>query len=155
MKHLTLSGFLLIAVLTSGCSPDGRRAGLLLGGDEAPFPADWRFTDDFKEISIQVHTPYLIPHAVTIWCAQVNGQFYVGASRPTTKHWPGWVDTDPNVRLRIGDQVFSARLVPLDDANTIRQLQAAYAVKYQLPASTDGALPDVRYWQVVPRRDAA
>ncbi len=106
MKHLTLSGFLLIAVLTSGCSPDGRRAGLLLGGDEAPFPADWRFTDDFKEISIQVHTPYLIPHAVTIWCAQVNGQFYVGASRPTTKHWPGWVDTDPNVRLRIGDQVY-------------------------------------------------
>ena len=155
MKRMTVLGLLLMAILTVGCSPDGRRAGFLLGGKEAPLPTDWRFTDDFKEIAIQVQTPYLIPHAVTIWCAQVNGQFYVGASRPTTKHWPGWVDKDPDVRLRIGEQVYSARLAPLDDPNTIDQVQAAYAVKYQLPASSGGESPDVRYWQVVARPDAA
>ncbi len=51
-----------------------------------------------------------------------------------TKHWPGWVDDDPDVRLRIGDKAYAVRLVPLDDPNVIPGVQAAYAAKYQLSA---------------------
>ena len=102
-------------LLLAGCGPHDTRAGILLGGVDTPVPADWRFTDDDKEIAVQVHTPYLIPHAVTIWCAQVDGQLYVGASAPKTKHWPGWVDKNPDVHLRIGDKAYAVRLVPLDD----------------------------------------
>ncbi|HTL00119.1 MAG TPA: DUF2255 family protein [Pseudomonadales bacterium] len=144
-----------LAVMLAACSPHDTRAGILLGGDEAPVPADWRFTDDTKEIAVQVHTPYLIPHAVTIWCAQVDGQLYVAASNPKTKRWPGWVDDDPNVRLRIGDKTYPVRLVPLDDPNVVAGVQAAYAAKYQLTARTGEAPPDVRYWHVTARSDAA
>ncbi len=138
----------LMAMLAAGCGPQGQRSGFLLSGEESPFPTDWTFTDDIKEIAIQVHTPYLIPHAVTIWCAQVDGQLYVGASAPSTKHWPGWVDKNPAVRLRIGDRVYSARLVPVDDAAADATVRAAYAAKYQLKGAPLGGMPDVRYWRV-------
>ena len=140
-----------LALLLSGCGPQETRAGFLLSGTDAPVPVDWRFTDDNKEIAIQVHTPYLIPHAVTIWCAQVDGQLYVGASAPQTKHWPGWVDKNPDVRLRIGDNVYTVKLVPLDDPNVSAGVQAAYAAKYQLTAKAGDPPPDVRYWHVVAR----
>jgi Uncharacterized protein conserved in bacteria (DUF2255) len=156
MKNIASTVFTAcFALMLSGCGPQDARAGLTLGGVDAPVPADWRFTDANKEIAIQVHTPYLVPHAVTIWCAQVDGQLYVGASAPQTKNWPGWVDENPDVRLRIGDNVYSVTLVPLDDPNVIAGVQAAYAAKYQLSARTGEAPPDVRYWHVVARRDTA
>jgi hypothetical protein len=150
MRHIAVVSFVLMAMLAAGCGPEGQRSGFLLSGKEAAFPADWRFTDDIKEIAIQVHTPYLIPHAVTIWCAQVDGQLYVGASAPSTKHWPGWVDKNPDVRLRIGDAIYSARLVPVDDAAAIATVRAAYSTKYQLTGTPISAVPEVRYWHVTP-----
>lgn len=144
-----------LALTMTGCGPHDTRAGISLGGVDAPVPTDWRFTDANKEIAVQVHTPYLIPHAVTIWCAQVDGELYVGASAPKTKHWPGWVDTNPDVKLRIGDNTYAVRLVPLDDPNVMPRVQAAYAAKYQLSAPAGDAPPDVRYWHVTARPAAA
>jgi len=151
----TICAACLVLLLAAGCGPHDTRAGITLGGVETPVPADWRFTDDTKEIAVQVHTPYLIPHAVTIWCAQVDGQLYVGASNPQTKHWPGWVDDNPDVQLRIGDKAYAVRLVPLDDPNVIPGVQAAYAAKYQLSARAGEAPPEVRYWHVTARPDTA
>jgi len=151
MKRMWMLPFAVLVMLVAGCGPQGQRSGFILSGTETPVPTDWRFTDEFKEIAIQVHTPYLIPHAVTIWNAQVDGELYVGASAPQTKRWPGWVDRDPNVRLRIGDQIFSVRLVPLDDPTVVSRVRAAYAAKYQLPANASDAMPDVRYWHVTAR----
>jgi hypothetical protein len=150
MKGIAMVSFVLLAMLATGCGPEGQRSGFILSGKEVPFPADWKFTDDIKEIAIQVHTPYLVPHAVTIWCAQVDGQLYVGASAPSTKHWPGWVDKNPNVRLRIGDAIYSARLVPVDDAAAVATVRAAYSAKYQLTGTPLSAVPEVRYWHVTP-----
>ena len=151
MKHVSIFAFVLLALLSAGCGPQDARAGFLLSGVETPMPADWRFTDKIQQIAIQVHTPYLVPHAVTIWCAQVDGELYVGANAPQTKHWPGWVDRNPDVRLRIGEQIFAARLVPLDDASIIAQVQAAYAAKYKLNADAGNAMGEVRYWHVTAR----
>ena len=155
MKFTSIVLAACITLLLAGCGPQDARAGFLLGGVETPIPADWRFTDATKEVAIQVHTPYLIPHAVTIWCAQVDGQLYVGANAPQTKHWPGWVDRNPDVRLRIGEQVFMVRLVPLDDPNVVAGVRAAYTAKYPLDGRDGEAMPDVRYWHVTARTDAA
>jgi len=139
----------IVLIALAGCSPNERRAGITLSGTDAAWPADWRFVDATKEIQIQMHTPYLIPHSITIWCAEVDGDLYVGASAPTTKHWPGWVDRDPNVRLSIDGKIYAARLVPLDDADTTAKVRAAYATKYQLNADAGAATGEVRYWHVV------
>jgi hypothetical protein len=75
----------------------------------------------------------------------------VGARDPETKRWPGWVDRNPNVRLRIGSEVFEVRLNPLEDPNRIERVRQAYAAKYELPRTPEGKGPPIRYWLVEPR----
>lgn len=142
---------LAIAALLSACSPNERRPGMVLSGEPAAYPSDWTFTDSAKEIAIQVHTPYLLPHAVTIWCAEVNGQLYIGASAPESKRWPHWADEKPDVKLGIDDHIYEVHLAQLTDAAEIAQVQQAYKAKYQLPDTPPQNAPSVKYWHVTPR----
>lgn len=132
-----------------GCEPQDRTPGLWLRGEAAEFPADWRFVDDQMEIAIQVSTPYLLPHSVTIWCVEVDGRLYVAAGRADTKNWPGWVDADPNVRLKIEGRLYDVSLVALSERGEIQSVQAAYAAKYDLGGGS-GAGEGTRYWRVEP-----
>ena len=144
--------FTITAVLLCGCNPSDRRPGLWLSGEPAEFPADWSFTNGIKEIAIQVATPYLIPHSVTIWCASLDGELYVGARAPETKRWPAWVERDPNVRLLVDGKLYDATLVPLEDPATLAQLLPVYAEKYSLPAGAQPPdAPRSRYWRVTAR----
>ena len=64
---------LLLSVLLSACEPSDSRPGLWLSGDIEAFPSDWSFADDFTLISVQVATPYVLPHSLTIWGVPVTG----------------------------------------------------------------------------------
>lgn len=147
----TLAGplLLLAALLTAvGCEPRDQRPGLWLEGELRAFPDDWGFSDAHREIALQVRTPYQLPHAVTIWCASLDGELYVAARNPDEKRWPGWVEKQPTVRLRVGEQLYPGRLVRLDDPARIADVRAAYAAKYELPARAPGEGPPMRYWRV-------
>ncbi len=135
-------------VVLAACEPSGQRPGLALSGEPSPFLDDWTFTKDHLEIAIQISPPYLIPHSVTIWCASLNGDLYVAAGAPDTKNWPGWVAKDPNVKLKIGDKLYLARLEVLQDESLIRSLQKVYAKKYKLPEPSPTDPPTSRYWRV-------
>ncbi len=137
-------GFSLFACF----EPEGRRPGTRLAGEVSDFPADWHFSDAHREIAIEVATPYFISHSVTIWCASLNDSLYVGARNPDEKHWPGWVESDPNVRLRIAGQIFEGRLAVVEDAKQIESIRAAYKTKYDLPDPPPEGGPPMRYWRV-------
>lgn len=140
---------LSITWLMGACDPQDRRPGLWLTGEVADVvPADWSFSDDHREIALQVATPYLIPHSVTIWCAQVDGTLYVAAAAPEEKNWPGWVADDPDVRLKIADTVYAATLTELTDTAEIDAVRNAYAGKYEVANLGSGA--SLRYWRVGP-----
>ena len=139
---------LVTSVLTSGCEPDGQSPGLWLGGTLKPFADDWRFTDGHGEISIEIDSPYLLPHSVTIWCAQLDGNLYIAAGQAETKNWPGWVDDAPEVVLKIGEDLYEARLTSLTDEAKIVRLQAAYAEKYDLGEASTVPSTTSRYWSV-------
>ena len=81
----------------------------------------------------------------------MDGELYIGARNPERKRWPGWVDAEPDVRLKIGEQLYEARLIPLDQPERIDRLRRAYAAKYELPVTPPGEGPPIRYWQVSPR----
>ncbi len=144
----------LIGMLSAagGCiDPEDRRPGLWLRGEPAEPPADWSFTGAHPEIAIEVRTPYLLRHSVTIWCASVDGRLYVGARSPETKRWPGWVDDDPDVRLGIESSIYRATLVPLEDPAELERVGRAYAAKYDLPPRPGEGAASFRYWRVEPR----
>lgn len=144
---LRVVAWIAVISLASACEPRDDQPGLWLSGQEAStLPTDWAFTDDTREIAVEVATPYLIRHSVTIWCAQVEGTLYIGASAPDTKNWPGWVEDDPNVRLKIGNDVYAVRLDRLSDEAEIASVQQAYMQKYELESVGGGA--PVRYWRV-------
>ena len=144
--------FLAALVILSACNPSDTRPGVWLSGQTAnETPSDWSFTDAYKEVALEVVTPYFIPHSVTIWCAQMDGVLYVGAGAPEEKNWPGWVDDDPTVRLLIGETIFSGTLADVTDAKEIERLRGAYEKKYDLESMVQG----VRYWRVAaPQSDA-
>lgn len=163
MHSVVRAGIALIAVaVAAGClAPRDQRPGFHLSGEAAPVPADWSFSDQHRQIAVEVRTPYLIRHSVTIWCASLEGRLYLAARAPETKNWPGWVDRDPRVRLGIGERVYDVRLVPLDDPDEIAKIRRAYAAKYQLPdppaapepGSEPAPEPARRYWGVSARGD--
>jgi hypothetical protein len=142
---------LAVVLALTACNPSDRRPGLWLSGEPAAFADDWSFTDAHKEIALEVSTPYLLPHSVTIWCASLDGALYVAAGSPETKRWPGWADRRPDVRLLIDGKRYEGTLVPVEDADTQERLRGVYAAKYQLDASADDPLRSVRYWHVVAR----
>jgi hypothetical protein len=99
--------------------PADRRPGTWLSGDPVAGPvSDWSFTDEHPEIFIQVSTPYLIPHSVTVVCATLNGGLIVGARDPDTKRWPSDIENDSEVRLKIGDRIFEQRLELVEEVET-------------------------------------
>jgi hypothetical protein len=148
MKKYTLL-LVLISLLLSSCEPSDTRPGFWLSGEVEAFPPDWTFTDDFKQIALQVATPYGLPHSITIWCVQVDGSLYIAARAPESKRWPGWVEDDPAVLLKIGERLFEGQLQKLNDTGGITAVGDAYMTKYQLKtslASTEG--PGSWFWLV-------
>ncbi len=143
---------LLVAIWIGGCSPSDATPGQWLRGNAVDrTPDDWSFTDEFKEIYIEVKTPYFIPHSVTIWCAQVKGKLFIGARDPESKNWPGWVDKNGEVRLKIGENIYAVAASPLSDEAAVAPVRAAYSAKYDLPPPTDDAPSTMRYWAIVDR----
>lgn len=140
-----------LVVLVAACEPKDRRPGMWLRGDVAPFPSDMTFTDGHMEVAIEVRAPYGLPHSVTIWCARVGDRLYVAAANPDEKRWPAWADARPEVRLKVGDRLFDARLEQLDDGTgELAEVRQAYIAKYDLDPSRAGPTLS-RYWQVLPR----
>lgn len=141
----------LLMVGLAACEPSDRTPGLWLSGDISAFPEDWSFTQEHKEIFVEVSTPYYLSHSVTIWCASLEGTLYIGARDPDSKNWPGWVDSNPNIRLKIGDQLFDAQAQSLDNEEVIQALRAVYAEKYELPANYLDGPANTKYWMIVPQ----
>jgi len=154
MRLYGLIATALLGLALAGCfDPSDRRPGTRLSGDAVALPADWLFTAAHPEIAVEVSGFLGLPHSVTIWCATLDGDLYIGARDPESKRWPAWADADPNVRLKIGDSIYEVRLTRLEDAATIDRLQAEFGAKYHLTAPEPGepAPPPSRYWRVGPR----
>ncbi len=137
-----------VLLLLGACEPQDQRPGLWLRGSLQPYPEDWSFTREHREIAIEVQAPYFLPHSVTILCATFDGDLYVSAFRPETKNWTAWVGNDPNVVLKIGDNLYKGRLSRVDDPLTIIDVLGAYSSKYRVAGREPTAL---RFWRVDPR----
>ena len=143
---------LITTIVVAACEPNGPTPGQWLHGDVVePLPQDWAFTDDFQEVYVEVSTPYFVPHSVTIWCAHVDGNLYIAARDPESKNWPGWLDKNHDIRLKIGDKLYDVAAADFSDKETLTAVKFAYVEKYDLPPPADNKSPKVQYWVIVSR----
>ncbi|MDP6377752.1 MAG: hypothetical protein QF921_18485 [Pseudomonadales bacterium] len=143
---------LVSAVVTlAACEPQDQRPGLWLRGEARGHPEDWSFTDEHREVSLQVSTPYFLPHSVTIWCAADGESLYIGALDPEAKNWPGWVDEEPDVKLKVGGDVYELHARPLAGVEELEPVLEAFSAKYEFPLTPAPGARPTRYWRLVAR----
>ncbi len=139
-------------VLLACFEPSDRRPGTWLSGEVVEGAVDdWSFTNDHREIWIETRTPYLVPHSVTIVCAEADGKLFVAARNPDGKRWVANVDRDPAVRLKIGDRIYEQRLVPIESPEMLDTAYEAYAAKYGWERVPPAERPPTRFFEVVER----
>ena len=127
---------LLVAFATGCMDPKDRRPGLRLRGEVVSEAIDdWSFSDEHQEIFLETQTWYRVPHSVTTVCAGVGEKLYVptvyfdGGEWPD-KFWNSNVDSDPSVRLEIGEKIYLRDAVVVEDPAEVQLALQALAAKY-------------------------
>ena len=98
--------------------------------------SDWTFTDRFGEIFVQTNTRYGIPHSITTYCVEYNGNFYLfsayyaGGVFPDARGWNRNVMRDPRVRLKIGGRLYDRTLSYVSDEATTEPVIQRFERKY-------------------------
>ena len=136
MKVLKVLGGLVLALVVAGSfawllrsDPIGPVAGRGLSGSEAPYPADWGFTD-----ASHLHHTFLKP-----------------AQGGSGKRWTGYVEDDPRVRIKVGDTVYPALALRVPDPDP-ETFVASAAKKYEQMADPDREVPeDIWLFRIAPR----
>ena len=150
---------LALAVLSiTGLEPNGHRAGLWLKGDGTKCPADWSFASKYPTLMAETHPWYLIPHSVNMYFVTDKDDLYLhadypsGGKFPSGKSWTAAVARDPNVRIKIGNQVFACKAVLNTDPSEFATLFEAFRKKYpRSPFSDYRRRGDVYFLRVSPR----
>ena len=87
--------------------PGGR-----LSGTTKSVPENWRFTDAHEDV--QLETRPADPYSVNVWVVAVGDDLFVASGRGAESAWAQHIEADPNVRLRVGDDIYELRAVEAD-----------------------------------------
>ncbi|MCE2461452.1 MAG: DUF2255 family protein [Pseudomonadales bacterium] len=123
-----LSLAFVAALAAAACEPTFVFAGGELTGAEQPMPSSWEFTDDFD--TVQIETRPNDPYSVNVWGVRVDRNFYVAASDAADAAWARAIEAEPQVRLRIGDDIYPLLATRTDDPTELAQVIDAYVDKY-------------------------
>jgi hypothetical protein len=133
----------LVVLRITGFGPHGRIPGLWLNGSVVTTPvADWSFAGNYRTLEIQTHTPYFLPHSVTVACITYMGQLYVGSiyepgfEYPRGRSWNEYVARDARVRVKVGGNLYDATLVHITDpalVNAVLQAEQAKFSGFRVP----------------------
>jgi hypothetical protein len=129
MKHtaMILSGILAFGI---GCGgPLVMIPGGELSGTIEPTPSDWSFSDEFE--NVQLETRPDDPYSVNLWGVGDGATFYIASGRGLESTWAKHIEADPDVRLRIGDDIYELRAARTDDPQDRTRFLAAGKKKYE------------------------
>jgi hypothetical protein len=123
----TLAMLMAAALLFAACGPIVMIPGGALSGTLKPAPADWSFTDAID--NVQLETRPGDPYSVNVWGIGAGKDFFIAAGE-SSNTWAQHILEDPNVRLRVGDDLYELVAERTDseaDRNTfIERAQAKY-----------------------------
>lgn len=147
LSVVTLSLCLLIGQVA--CQPLDERPGAWLTGQPAEVPvSDWTFTDEIEEIFIETRPWYGIPHSTTIWCAELNGQLYIGSYGDQKKAWEKAIEHDPEARIKVAEHIYDVIVVPVRDPALNEAVDIRYNEKYDMVDVFGEEIPEWWYYRV-------
>jgi hypothetical protein len=120
-------GLVCAALAALGCGPMVMFPGGRLSGDVKRAPSDWAFSESIDVV--QIETRPSDPYSVNIWGAAKDGTFYVMAAN-RERRWVKNLMADPNVRLKVCDDVYEMRANEVTDEATIESVVEALVAKY-------------------------
>ena len=100
-----------------------------LKGNTAAAPAEWSALAGVK--TIQVEFRPADPYSHNIWGVGLGPNLYIATSAKGTR-WTPFVAADPNVRVRVGTDLYDLTAVPVTDAEERTRVADAYEHKYEL-----------------------
>ena len=134
-----LLAVLVLAVIwlgAVGVEPQDRRPGTRLSGTVQAHPNDWSFTDGVMEVHVEVRPWWQIPYSVTVVLGRDGDRLYSpsiyseAAEFPGTKLWNTVLAGNPDVRLRVGTDIYELALKPATDPAEFDRGFRALAAKY-------------------------
>ncbi|MCI5107584.1 MAG: hypothetical protein MRY76_12780 [Pseudomonadales bacterium] len=102
-------------------------------GEPAPSPADWEFIAEREEIDIQTRLPST---SRTVWVPVIDGKLYIvsGYMNSTLgqiwKQWPGYMERDNRVRIRIDGKIYDQRLERITEGPITAAVMSEVVRKY-------------------------
>jgi len=140
LRLTQVNGLLSLVVLLASCSgpvgpiPGGRLSGTPVDGQVR----DWSFASAWENAEIETNPSD--PHSVKVNYFLVDKQIYLEIGEEGDwNRWRRYIRADPRLRVRFGDNVYSAVAVVVTDAEELGAVRAACAEKRGKPANDAAA----------------
>ena len=127
-------------------------------GELKPSPADWTFLKEREEIEMETLN---LGTTKTIWTMVVDGRLFVASGRRQTwigqlwKQWPQRLEEDDRIILRVDNDLYEQRLVPIVEGEIILPVLEESWRKYGRGAkpTSDAAVTREFIWlfEILPR----
>jgi hypothetical protein len=116
------------------CDPFIMIPGGELSGNVKPTPTDWEFSNAIE--TVQLETRPSDPYSVNVWGTAAGEDFYVAAGKSTTS-WAAHIADDPNVRLKLGDDIYPLKAVRTQKPEDLEAFLVAVKQKYDFEPDPD------------------
>ena len=122
--------------------------GALVEGELVKGPTvDWSGVADVGTLELEVSPD--APRSVTTWFVVVDGILYVPSATAAKKTWPGLVEKDGRVRVRLDGKLYELHAMRVSDPAVGKKLSEAVSAKYGFG---DGQpVPDAWAFALLPR----
>jgi hypothetical protein len=135
---MKLPMILVCALLLVACSgPLGPIAGGMLKGPNAEIPPSWGLVNGVEHVQLETINNGK-PRSVLIWIGLLDDRLYVatslisGSSDPAERTWVKNVTANPNVRVRIQDDIYQLKAVRVVDPTPLEAARSALMLKYDV-----------------------
>lgn len=118
----------------AGCGEPlvGIPGGQLNGSEQTP-PPRWKTVPDTIQVEFRPDTD---PYSINIWGAAIGPDLYI-ATKPEGTKWSAMLETDSNVRARLGTELYALQANPVTDAEERQRVFARYLEKYEMEMEAD------------------
>lgn len=127
----------LSALILVGCEPMGPLPGGQLSGEVKAIPDNW---SAYSEVEIlQLETRPDDPYSLNIWGVGLGKDYYVASGGGGESSWVDHIIDNPEVRLRIDDNIFELKAVRVMDEEELALVLKRYKEKYDMEAQGEDA----------------